>query len=335
MRISKRQQVSLREVWPLETSFSDWLVSEAGLSLIAEDIGVEVEDPKRECHPGDFRCDIVGHALGDENHIIVIENQYGKTDHDHLGKMLTYAAVHAATTGIWLTERVSEDHRQVIDWLNNITPPNVNFFLAEIKAYRIDDSPVAPQLDVVCRPNLEVKVQRGESKQELKDRHVWRKEFWEEILTYIKDQNPPFNVQSPSIDHWSSIAIGRSNFSIALSLVPKHQCITCELTITPSWKDSAFEQLAAQREDIESELGKPLEWLPLPGRKVARIMVKANIDPKNDSNRELVKQWMNEQANAFYRVFRSRVQNLSADIVTTNSDSDDEVEDEMPGATHL
>lgn len=82
---------------------------------------MEVEEPQRECRPGDFSCDIVGHLVGDENHRLVIENQFGKTNHDHLGKLLTYAAQHTAMTGIWLSEYVADDHREVIDWLNNFT----------------------------------------------------------------------------------------------------------------------------------------------------------------------------------------------------------------------
>jgi hypothetical protein len=327
MQIGKREEVSVREVWPLETGFSDWLASDEGLELIATDIGVEVENAKRESSPGDFRCDIVGRALGDENHVVVIENQYNKTDHDHLGKMLTYAAVHSATTGIWISERISEDHRQVIDWLNSVTPPNVNFYLAQIKLYRIGTSPVAPQLDVVCRPNLEVKVQRSEGGQELKERHTWRREFWTEILAYIKEQNPPFNVQRPGVDHWTSIAIGRSGFSLALLLVPRTQCITCELNFTVPWKESAFSQLHAQKAAIEHEVGSELEWLLLPGKKSARIQIRGNINPKIDSNREQVKVWMNQQANAFYRAFRPRVQALVASAADISSEEDEPDDD--------
>ncbi len=236
-KIGKRIPVTnLRDIWPKEPDFSDWLITEDGLALIAEDIGVEVEDPLREHGLGDFPCDIVGHALGQPNHKIVIENQFGRTDHDHLGKLLTHAAMHSAMTGIWLAEKVSDDHRKVIDWLNDNTPQTVSLYLAEIRAYRIGDSPAAPQLDVVSRPNLQTKLEVGDTNAELKERHIWRKQFWEEILGFIRDQKPPFRVQSPSTDAWTNIAIGRSHFAIALTLTPKRQCIGCELYMTPPWK---------------------------------------------------------------------------------------------------
>jgi hypothetical protein len=309
--IARRQRIAnLREIWPKETDFSDWLVTEDGLALIAEDIGIEVEDPRRESCPGDFPCDIVGHALGDENHVIVIENQFGKTNHDHLGKLLTYASTHSAMTGIWMSEHVADDHRKVIDWLNDNTPPTVSLYLAQVQAYRIGDSPAAPQLDVVSRPNVQTKIRRGEGDPALKERHIWRRDFWEEILEHIKAQNPPFRVQSPGANAWTNISIGRSEFTLGLTLTPKRQCIGCELYIAPSWKEEAFAQLEAQRDVVEREVGEPLQWLPLPDKKVARILLESPLDPRDPKNRDEIKKWMYKQAMAFYKAFHPRVKAL-------------------------
>ena len=328
MKISKRTEVAPKEIWRMETEFSAWLASEAGLELIASDIGIEVENTRTESSPGDFRCDIVGNALDDENHRIVIENQYGKTDHDHLGKMLTYAAVHDATTGIWISERVSDDHRQVIDWLNEITPANVNFYLAQIKAYRIDDSAVAPQLEVVCRPNLDVKLQRDKDKQVLSNSKIWNKEFWEDVLPYIKTQNPPFNLQNPGVESWSSIAMGRTDIWLELVTESRNPCIRCEICIKTSWRAAAFEQLFAQKSEIENEIGCELEWLLLPDKKITRIRVRKEIDPKDEANRDAIKQWMHKYAVAFHNAFRLRIAHLDADYEIESSGEMDVIEAE-------
>lgn len=323
MKIGTRRQVKdLRRIWPTEPDFSNWLAKEDGLSLIAEDIGIEIENARRESRPGDYPADIVGHALGDENHVIVIENQFGKTNHDHLGKLLTYAAMHSAMTGIWISEHVSEDHRKVIDWLNDNTPPDVSLFLAQLKAYQIDDSPVAPQLDVVSRPNIQAKLRRTDTDTQSTAIRVWREKFWEEILDYIAEQNPPFSVQSPSDDHWSNIAVGRSDFWIALTLVPKNQRIACELAMNPTWKSTAFAQLLTQREAIERDIGATLDWRELPGKKSARIILEANLDPKDSNNRVAVKQWMHQQAVVFYNTFHDRVRQLQPDAWPTKVPDD-------------
>ena len=326
MKISKRIPVTnLRSIWPKETDFSDWLVTEDGLELVADDIGIQVEDPQRECRPGDFPCDIVGHVLGDEDHKVVIENQFGRTDHDHLGKLLTYAAAHSATTAIWITEEVSDDHRKVIDWLNDNTPPSISLYLAQLKAYQIGDSPVAPQLAVVCRPNLQIKIQSEQVSEASKETHLWRKLYWEEILTFIKGKRPPFSVQAPSVGNWSNISIGRANIYLELTLTPKNKCIGCELRIKVPWKNEAFKQLKLQQSAIEVEIGEALLWLPDAGQKLSKIMLKANIDPADHSNRDQVKVWMYEKSVAFYEVFHERVKKL---VSPTGSLIADEMETE-------
>jgi len=319
MQIGKRTQITdLRLIWPTEPKFSDWLASDEGLALIAEDIGIAVEDARRESRPGDYPADIVGHALGDESHVIVIENQFGKTDHDHLGKLLTYAAMHSAMTGVWISQHISNDHRKVVDWLNDNTPPNISFYLAQLKAYRIDNSSVAPQLDVVSRPNLQVKLHRTSDDQQATQTQKWRQETWQDVLDYISDQNVPFQVQSPSDDHWSNIAIGRSGFWIGLRLVPRNQRIGCELAMDVLWKKEAFAQLLSQQAKIEAEIGAKLDWREMPGYKSSRIVLEANIDPKLDSNRQAVKEWMHMKAVAFHTTFHQRVKTLKQGMTSDN-----------------
>lgn len=319
MMIGRRKQVTdLRSIWPTEPDFSDWLAKEDGLALIAEDLGLNVEDAKRESRPGDYPADIVGHALGDEKHIIVIENQFGKTNHDHLGKLLTYAAMHSAMTGVWISEHVSPDHRKVVDWLNDNTPSQVSFYLAQLKAYKIGDSAVAPQLDVLCRPNIQAKLRRAEDATQSTETGAWRERAWEEILNYIADKNPPFKVQSPSDDHWSNISIGRSGFWIGLTLVPKNQNIGCELSMNVSWKREAFAQLLSQRQAIEAEIGAILDWREMPERKSARILLEAHIDPKDSNNMELVNEWMHEKSLAFYKAFHNRIKRVQPSAVPAN-----------------
>lgn len=334
LKIGKRSPVTdLRTIWPKENDLSDWLVTDEGLSLIAEDIGVQVEEPQQECHPGDFRCDIVGHVLGEPGHVIVIENQFGKTNHDHLGKLLTYASSNSAMTAIWLAETISDDHRKVIDWLNDNTPERISFYLAQVKAYRIDDSAPAPQLDVVSRPNLTTKIERsGGGSEELRERHIWRKEFWEEILTYIRGQKPPFRVQSPTTDAWSNIALGRGDFLLSLTLTPRRGVIGCELLMTPAWKDGAFAQLESQKAAIEAEIGEALQWMPMPGKKSARIVLEAAIHPGEEANREVVKKWMYEKALRFYKTFQPRVKLLKP---TQVSPEDNDVADGPDGKVDL
>ena len=312
MQIGKKTRVQdIRSVWKKENDFSDWLVTEDGMSLLSEELGIEVENLCREVRAGDYPCDIVGNLLGDEHHVVVIENQYGKTDHDHLGKLLTYAAVHKATTGIWISETISDDHRKVIDWLNENTPDNVNLYLVGLKLYRIGDSAVAPQLDVVCRPNYEVKVVNNPYTPGDIERREWRVRMWNRIGDAIRAQGPTFRLQKPSGDHWSNIAVGRSGFCLSMLLNAKNKNIAVEIVITVDWKADAFNTFLDQRGDIESLLG-PLDWHPLEGKKSARIMLIGDIDPKDATRQDEVDAWFAINVQRFYDVFKDRVARLEA-----------------------
>ena len=245
-----------------------------------------------------------------KKHIVVIENQFGRTNHDHLAKLLTYAAVQKAMTGIWIAEEIADDHRQVIDWLNENTPDTISFFLAELKAYTISGSTAAPQLDVVCRPNVMMKRKISGFSESDQKRQAWRQAFWEDIHKHMKTVKLPFKLQKPSGDHWSSISIGRSGFVVSMLLTPKNQSIVVEVLIQPEWKDAAFKQLKNQSNAIHKEIGTELEWRPMPEKKSARIIMEEKIDPGKESNRKAVCDWFTEWAPKIYLAFKERIREL-------------------------
>jgi len=314
VQIGKRTPVeNIRSVWSKETEFSDWLITPDGIELLAQDLSIEIENTQREAKGSDFSCDIVANLVGDEKHIVVIENQFGRTNHDHLAKLLTYAAVHKAMTGVWIAEEVADDHRQVIDWLNENTPETVSLYLSELKAYTIGSSAAAPQLDVICRPNITMKKANTNQTEAEKKRHAWRLEYWQNIHKHIKGKNPPFRLQKPSTDHWSSIAVGRSGFNIAMLLTPKNQSIGIEVNIQPpGWKDAAFDQLKSQAAEIENELGKSLLWKEMPNNVSSRILLEEKIDPAEEINRETVCNWFAIWTPKVFNAFSARIKQLSA-----------------------
>jgi hypothetical protein len=248
--------------------------------------------------------------VGEEKQVVVIENQFGRTDHDHLAKLLTYAATHNAMTGIWIAENAADDHRQVIDWLNENTPDTISFFLAELKVYTISNSPAAPQLDVVCRPNITMKRKLSGISESDQKRRAWRQAFWEDIHQHMKKINLPFRLQRPSGDHWSSISIGRAGFNIAMLLTPKNQSIAVEVYVQPEWKKEAFKQLQAEADRIHSELGRKLDWRPMPDKQSARILLEEKIDPGKESNRKAVCDWFTEWTPKIYLAFKERIKEL-------------------------
>jgi len=216
-------------------------------------------------------------------------------------------------TAIWIAEEAADDHRQVIDWLNENTPNTISFYLAELKAHTIGSSAAAPQLDVICRPNLTMKQANTNLTEGDKKRRQWRLAFWTDIHNCMKAEKMPFRLQKPSQDHWSTIAVGRSGFSMGMLLTPKNQSIAVELVIQPEgWKDSAFEQLKSQATEIENEVGAKLQWRAMPDKTCSKILYEEKIDPKIEENRKAVCDWFAEWTPKMFMAFQKRVKALSA-----------------------
>jgi hypothetical protein len=217
----------------------------------------------------------VANLVGDEKHIVVIENQFGRTNHDHLAKLLTYAAARKAMTGIWIAEEVADDHRQVIDWLNENTPDTVALYDRK--------------------------------------RREWRIAFWQDIHHWLKAEKIPFRLQKPGPGHWSSIAIGRSGFHVSMLLTPKNQSVVLEMIVQPAgWKDSAFEQLLLQAKEIKAEVGKPLQWRLMPDKSCSKILLEEKLDPDVEGNRKKICEWFAEWTPKVYLAFQDRVKKLVA-----------------------
>ena len=142
----------LRSVWPHEANdFTKWLAQEANLAELGNNIGIDIDLEERESSVGSFNVDIYAVESGTGRRII-IENQLEDTNHDHLGKLITYASGKGAEVIVWIVKRARDEHRQAIEWLNRHTDSNIGFFLVEIELWQIDDSLLAPKFNVVEKP---------------------------------------------------------------------------------------------------------------------------------------------------------------------------------------
>lgn len=134
------------------TDFTPWLAADENISLLADAVDLEIAVEETESNVGDFHVDIFAtDAITGRR--IIIENQLEDTNHDHLGKLITYAAGKSAEIIIWIVKHAREEHRAAVEWLNNNTDEHIGFFLCEIKLYRIGDSAPAVKFDVIEKPN--------------------------------------------------------------------------------------------------------------------------------------------------------------------------------------
>ncbi len=306
-KLGRLEAVDVRELWNHEQyDFSNWLAKEQNIELLNEVLGLTLVDIEKEVFVGSYRCDLVA---SDEttNQKVIIENQLESSNHDHLGKIVTYASGLDANVIVWIVKEAREEHRSAIEWLNNNTNKNINFFLIEIHAYKIGDSLCAPKFEVVEKPNdfiKNAKVQMGSG--ELNKSQSERLIFWTRFNEILIERGKPFNVRKATTDHWYDVAIGISGAHVSISLVNKEGCIGVELYINDD--KELFDKLYANKEKIEQELGLNLDWQRLNDKKASRIMYR--IEGLNFDDHSNYDELMNEtidKAQIFARVFRKYV----------------------------
>ena len=152
-KLGKLEEVELRDIWESESSdFTPWLAREENIQILGDSIAVDLEVEAQEKNVGPFRADILCKDTENGNWVL-IENQLNRTDHPHLGQLLTYAAGLDAVTVVWVAATFTEEHRAALDWLNEITDDRFRFFGLEIELWRINNSPPAPKFNIVSKPN--------------------------------------------------------------------------------------------------------------------------------------------------------------------------------------
>ena len=151
--LARLERVDLRHAWKGEaTDFTPWLATPENITLLGESISLELEVDSQEKDVGPYRADILCRDTV-TNQYVLVENQLEKTDHTHLGQLLTYAAGLDAVTIVWVARQFTDEHRAALDWLNDSTGAKLNFFGLEIELWKIGDSPMAPKFNVVSSPN--------------------------------------------------------------------------------------------------------------------------------------------------------------------------------------
>ena len=299
--LARLSKMELREVWGNEaTEFTRWLAQEENLSLLSEELGVENKLVQIEASVGKFNVDILAEEEGSERKI-VIENQLEETNHDHLGKIITYAAGYDAEIIVWIVKKVREEHKKAVDWLNEHTDENISFFLISIELWKIGNSDPAPKFEIVVSPNEWAKaIKSNVSNSELTDTKLQQLEFWTKFKDYVKNVDTKLRLQTPRPQHWYDVSIGFSEAHIALTVNTKDDSMGCEIYINNN--KELFNYLRERKEEIEKEIGQELEWLE--ATKATRIKLRTDapdvINHKNPSN---YFDWLHKNTVLFHRVF--------------------------------
>ena len=313
-QLGRLEQIrNIRKYWEREaTDFTPWLSEGENLKLLGDTIGIELGLEAQEKNVGPFRADILCKDTAN-NQWVLIENQIEKTDHTHLGQLITYAAGLHAVTIVWISAKFTEQHRSAVDWLNEITNESFSFFGLEIELWKVDDSLPAPKFNIISKPNDwsksvsnpkiigSVQISETQHKQLL---------FWQQFREYLLDSGCSVKPTKAFPQHWMNISIGKSGFNLAATLNSVEKKIGVELYIGNDFEKKFFNELEKYKKTITSSIGKAT-WLPLKGKKASRIICyKNNTDPLDESQWAEQNKWIVTKLDEFDNCFRPLLSQL-------------------------
>ena len=321
--LGRLEHIDLRAHWEREdTDFTPWLAEEDNITLLGDTIGMELEVQEQEANVGPFRADILCRNTAD-NTFVLIENQLDRTDHGHLGQLMTYAAGLDAVTLVWVVKRFTEEHRAALDWLNRITHEDFRFFGLEIELWRIADSPMAPKFNLVAKPNnwsKTIKEVAQGSRSKLSLRQQLLLEYWTSFAEFMTSCTTVLKPPKPQARTYIHFGAGRSGSGLIAGMKLTEMSVFVEThnEAHPGW----FHLLHADRDGIETELGFALDWEEKPENQKCSIRVHKEVDLHNRTEWEAHCGWMLDKLEAMRRVFRPRIKDLDDSNWRPNKDDE-------------
>jgi hypothetical protein len=304
----------VREYWEHEgQDFTPWLAEDIrteGESELEDALGLDLEVIQEEKSVGRYNVDILAEVV-DDNRNVVIENQLGSSDHDHLGKSLAYASGIDADIIVWIAPRFYDEHRDAMQWLNQNSREGVDLFAIRVEVWTIGESEPAVRLNPVVEPS-EWKEKAKRSEGELSDTKQLQEEFWTEFRDAIEERNTPLSARKPKPQHWYSNPIGKAGFELSFVFNSRDNELRAELVIRDD--EEAYWQLHEDREEIDAELDRDLVWNEpeetRAGKDRSKLMFTKQAEITDEDRWDEYIDWMLECGTQFHDVFYHRIQRL-------------------------
>lgn len=300
-QLGKLEKVDVRKVWEHEArDFSGWLVKPENLELLSEQIGIDIEPTGTEIGVGRFRIDILAEEPR-TGHKIIIENQLEATNHDHLGKVITYAAGLDAKYLIWIVKDVLPEHLKAVEWLNEHLDDDIRCFLIKIEVWQIGDSKLAPRFEMISVKNDWAATLKSTSVVgDVSATKLRQQEYWQNLCVYIRSKDEQIKLHTPAPQHWLNFSMGNSISHIALTVLTQKKRLGCELYISND--KVLFSYLNDNYEQIKTELGEGFSWFE--GKVASGLGVYKTVPDVFDYNKKTEYfEWMYSKVLLFKKVF--------------------------------
>lgn len=310
-KLGRIEKGDLREAWPHEAGdFTPWLAEH--ISELGEALGMELELQSQEARVGTFSLDLLARDTG-TNRTVIIENQLEPTNHDHLGKLLTYAGGYDANVIIWVAKDFRDEHRQALDWLNQRTDQDTEFFGVVVEVWKIDDSRPAPHFNLVATPN-EWQREAADTVRmsNVSDKNLRYKSFFQNLIDRLREKKFTTARKAPP-KNWCNFSSGHGPRAVYVASFNQDEKVGVEIYMNSDMDSNKilFDQLMEKKISIESKLGETLEWEPLDGKKASRVAVRRHGSIDDEKALKEIEEWMVGKLMDFKRVFGPHLDELA------------------------
>lgn len=293
MEFGEINSVDLRDIWPGEaTHFTPWLADH--INFLADKLGMDLQLESTEVSAGNFSADIVARDLS-SNKLVVVENQFGTTDHRHLGQLITYSSVLGAGVVVWIAEKIRSEHKTAIDFLNHNIRDSLQIFAIEVSVVRIDDSKPAFILNVVSRPPESSVVLNENTQQSSETREKYRL-YFQGLIDELREVHKFTNARMGQPQNWYTFSSDNSRVFKYSTAFAQRGRVRVEVYLDCGDKDGnerAFDWLYQHKSEIEGAFGESLVWERLDTKQACRIATyrDGDIDADSESLAE-IKEWV-------------------------------------------
>tara|TARA_R110002051_G_scaffold324239_1_gene420626 strand:+ start:5985 stop:6956 length:972 start_codon:yes stop_codon:yes gene_type:complete len=265
--IGKLQRVPLRAVWKHEAhDFTIWL--EENIDVLNGILDITLVSVQRERRTeSSFSVDLV--AEDENGNTVIIENQLERSDHKHLGQLITYQTAMDAKSAIWIVSDPRPEHVGALHKLNE--SGLARFYLLKVEAFKIGDSAPAPLMTVIVEPSETLSL-LGEVNSAKGERDSMRESWWTQLLERQDASLHSGITAGPHSYIGTSSGVRGLSFNYAIR---QNDC-SVELYIDRGTDKSdlnqaIFEELQAHKNEIESAFGANLSWEALEAKRACRI----------------------------------------------------------------
>ena len=309
-QINTLENVDIRNVWNNEASdFTPWLSE--NIDRLGDVIDMDLTVIQEEKPVGVFSADIFCKDEYTENNV-VIENQLDISDHKHLGQLLTYATGLNAKSIVWISSEFKDEHRAVLDRLNEITEADINFFGIKVEAVKIGNSDIAVNFKIISQPNDWIKTRSKfgyRCSGKLTPSKILKQDFWTFLNNKIQKNNSFLSTRKPRAQHWQSFKLGTSGSNLAAVVNTKEKYVSAEVYISND--QSLYQALKRNKEEIEKEFGDTLDWQDLDDSKASRIRTyKYNCHIDNEDQWDSNCEWLINKVEKLYKIFSPRIKQI-------------------------